>query len=131
MEGILDFVSIVIIIFGILQIILFFKLWGMTNNISEMKNMMELFMRKDSQNTNNTKENKSSTCDISDNVEYDKEDFPMKSKFAKGDIVLYKTENIRLIVIGYLSPNIFKCQTVDGSKKTYCFKEDYLDKCEN
>ena len=28
-----EFVSIVIIVFGILQIILFFKLWWMTNNI--------------------------------------------------------------------------------------------------
>lgn len=38
METALNFVSIIIIIFGILQIILFFKLWGMTNDIREMKN---------------------------------------------------------------------------------------------
>nr|DAQ83203.1 MAG TPA: hypothetical protein [Caudoviricetes sp.] len=37
MEGMTLFVSIVIIVFGILQIILFFKLWGMTNNIKELK----------------------------------------------------------------------------------------------
>ena len=41
MEGILSFVSIVMIIFGILQIILFFKLWGMTNNISEIKELIK------------------------------------------------------------------------------------------
>lgn len=41
MEGILNFVSIIIIIFGILQIILFFKLWGMTNNISEIKELIK------------------------------------------------------------------------------------------
>lgn len=34
MEGIALFVSIVIIVFGVLQIILFFKLWGMTYNPS-------------------------------------------------------------------------------------------------
>lgn len=36
MEGIALFVSIVIIVFGVLQIILFFKLWGMTNNVAEL-----------------------------------------------------------------------------------------------
>ena len=37
MEGIALFVSIVIIVFGILQIILFFKLWGMTNDVKKIK----------------------------------------------------------------------------------------------
>lgn len=36
MESMLDFVSVIIIIFGILQIILFFKLWGMTNNVKHI-----------------------------------------------------------------------------------------------
>lgn len=43
METTLNIVSIIIIVFGILQIILFFKVWGMTNDVSEMRNMMELF----------------------------------------------------------------------------------------
>ena len=30
-------ISVVIIVFGVLQIILFFKLWGMTNDIREIK----------------------------------------------------------------------------------------------
>lgn len=38
MEGLLNLVSIIIIVFGILQIILFFKLWGMTNDIKDIKN---------------------------------------------------------------------------------------------
>lgn len=37
MEEITLFVSIVIIVFGILQIILFFKVWGMTNNVSKIE----------------------------------------------------------------------------------------------
>ena len=37
MEGITLFVSIVIIVFGILQIILFFKLWGMTNDVKKIR----------------------------------------------------------------------------------------------
>ena len=40
MEGIALFVSIVIIVFGVLQIILFFKLWGMTNNVAEIKRIL-------------------------------------------------------------------------------------------
>lgn len=39
------FLSIIAIIFGILQIILFFKLWSMTNNVKQMKNMFDLLMR--------------------------------------------------------------------------------------
>ncbi len=36
-----EFLSIIIIVFGILQIILFFKVWGMTNNVSELKKMYD------------------------------------------------------------------------------------------
>ncbi|CUQ24142.1 hypothetical protein [Bacteroides thetaiotaomicron] len=39
MEGILNFISIIFIVFGILQIILFFKMWGMTNDVKELKNL--------------------------------------------------------------------------------------------
>lgn len=38
MEGMFSFVGIIVIVFGILQIILFFKLWGMTNDIRIIKN---------------------------------------------------------------------------------------------
>ncbi len=37
MEEITSFILIVIIVFGILQIILFFKLWGMTNNVKKIR----------------------------------------------------------------------------------------------
>lgn len=36
------FVSIVIIVFGILQIILFFKLWGMTNDVKKIKSSLPI-----------------------------------------------------------------------------------------
>lgn len=39
METTLNIVSIIIIVFGILQIILFFKLWGMTNDVKELKKL--------------------------------------------------------------------------------------------
>lgn len=53
MEDILVFVSIVAVVFGILQIILFFKLWGMTNDVKEMKNMLDMMLRKDFQQKKN------------------------------------------------------------------------------
>lgn len=42
MEGMTLFVSIVIIVFGILQIILFFKLWGMTNDVKKIKSSLPI-----------------------------------------------------------------------------------------
>ena len=37
MEGMFSFVGIIIIVFGVLQIILFFKMWGMTNDVKIIK----------------------------------------------------------------------------------------------
>ena len=34
----IDFLTIVLLVFGVLQIILFFKVLGMTNDIREMRN---------------------------------------------------------------------------------------------
>lgn len=36
MDGLFMFLSIIMIVFGFLQIILFFKLWGMTNNVKKL-----------------------------------------------------------------------------------------------
>lgn len=36
----LTFVSIIVIVFGILQIILFFKVWAMTNNVKKIANKL-------------------------------------------------------------------------------------------
>lgn len=40
MEGILNFALVVVVIFGILQIVLFFKIWEMTNNVKEIVQKM-------------------------------------------------------------------------------------------
>ncbi len=37
----LNFLSIVLIVFAILQIVLFFKIWGMTNNVSRITKLQE------------------------------------------------------------------------------------------
>lgn len=38
MESMLTLTGIIMIVFGILQIILFFKIWGMTNDVNAIKN---------------------------------------------------------------------------------------------
>lgn len=40
MEGILNFALVIVVIFGILQIVLFFKIWGMTNDVKEIVQKM-------------------------------------------------------------------------------------------
>lgn len=40
MEGILNLASVIVVIFGILQIILFFKIWEMTGNVKEIVQKM-------------------------------------------------------------------------------------------
>lgn len=40
MEGMFSFVGIIIIVFGILQIILFFKMWGMTNDVDNINSKL-------------------------------------------------------------------------------------------
>lgn len=41
MDGILFFTTVVVLVFGVLQILLFFKLWRMTNDVRRMKDIME------------------------------------------------------------------------------------------
>lgn len=45
----IDFLTIILLVFGVLQIILFFKIWGMTNNINKIKEELELRPKMDGQ----------------------------------------------------------------------------------
>ena len=40
MNGLMTFLSIIMIVFGILQIILFFKMWKMTNSVESIKSII-------------------------------------------------------------------------------------------
>lgn len=37
----IDLLTIILLVFGVLQIILFFKIWGMTNNVNKIKEKLE------------------------------------------------------------------------------------------
>ena len=37
----IDFLTTILLVFGVLQIILFFKMWGMTNDVAKIKELLE------------------------------------------------------------------------------------------
>lgn len=41
METFTSVLFVIILVFGVLQIILFFKIWGMTNNVAAIRRIME------------------------------------------------------------------------------------------
>lgn len=41
----IEFVSIIVIVFGILQIVLFFKVWGMTNDVNKIATQLGCLKR--------------------------------------------------------------------------------------
>lgn len=38
----IDFLTIILLVFGVLQIILFFKMWGMTNDVDKIREKLEV-----------------------------------------------------------------------------------------
>nr|DAL72486.1 MAG TPA: hypothetical protein [Caudoviricetes sp.] len=71
--------AIIFIVFGVLQIILFFKIWGMTNDVRNIKEMYESEREAHYRNLNrtnpNTKNQEESDLSI--------------SKFSVGDLVVH------------------------------------------
>lgn len=55
---VINILSIILLVFGVLQIILFFKLWGMTNDISRMRSIMEEHLNNIDNNSIELKDNK-------------------------------------------------------------------------
>lgn len=91
MESTLNFASIIIIVFGILQIILFFKLWGMTNDIKEIKNKYI---------------GKAPELTISPSP---------KIAFNIGDIVTYTKTGDKFKIDKIASEDTYNCSSEDGS----------------
>ncbi len=99
--------SIILLVFGILQVILFFKIWGMTNDIAEMnarfkaicpteeeKKINALIEKQNSANNTNTEAiNNTEELNIGDNVIYE----PMNRKMIIKEI----TKEGLLVCISY------------------------------
>lgn len=94
-----DFIALVLIVFGILQIILFFKIWGMTNNVKEMRDYF--LSGKDA-------------MEMEDEESKAEEESRKKERekylVCIGDIIVH--EGIRYEVVEHLSQEMCKCRDV-------------------
>lgn len=79
-ETTLNIISIIFIVFGVLQIILFFKIWGMTNDVKAMKKDM-------------FNENAFSSMDD-------------MAQYIRKNIVLGNTENVKRILLQNFMDNV-------------------------
>ena len=93
MEGIMFLVSIIIIVYGILQIILFFKIWGMTSDVREIKNMLESNIRQ-----------KYAAFNHSTNTDH---------SFPLGEVVTYKKTQEKFIIKRKITEDLFECSALD------------------
>lgn len=111
MESILMFVSVVMIVFGILQIILFFKLWGMTNDIGEIKRMIDLKIKQEYQERRlSSKQN-------------DKLDSDVRIE----DLVVELKNERQLKVVSITDEDKFECMTPGGISPVGLFSRDEIE----
>ena len=118
MEGFLVIVYIIMLVWGILNIILFFKVWGMTNDIRQIKDIIY--------NNSSTDKNNSGVT-VSDNQEkvLNNDDNPIE--LVPGDKVVNKYTNETVIISQVLSKDFVECESETG-KKLGKFNKEYFTK---
>lgn len=89
MEGLMTFTGIVMIAFGILQIILFFKVWGMTNNV---KRLTDKFCNGSHENHNLENSIESPSFSTADNTSDD------DAEIFIGDTVIRREDGREMVV---------------------------------
>lgn len=118
METTLNIASIIIIVFGILQIILFFKIWGMTNDVSEMKSIMKGSFKNQNRQ------------DYERNPESNKE-HPSNSKFESDikidDLVIELKSERQLKVTDITSDGRYKCRIAGGVSSAGIFDRSEIE----
>ena len=115
-----EFFSIIVLLvgiaFGILQIILFFKIWGMCNNVAEMKDRLVRAYPTEEEKKSIALYGKLHTP----NTELKEENVVSSEDFKVGDGVIYEPMNRRMII-----------KTIDGNGLLRCVsyqpngKEEY------
>lgn len=88
MEEFMMFFSVILIIFGVLQIILFFKIWGMTNNVKELKDLYATRSKELSSSIN-------ALTSIMKDLSYHKDNEPAKEKKESIRTEIVETCNIK------------------------------------
>ncbi|RHR60914.1 hypothetical protein DWW79_12475 [Alistipes sp. AF17-16] len=108
MDGLMTFFGIVMIVFGILQIILFFKVWGMTNDVRKL-----------------TKHFASPDPNA---------DLPLIAggKFTKGQLVVCKSDGKQVKVVSEDEKGVIKCSRSGNimylKPEDICTWTEWLDK---
>ena len=112
--------SIVLIIFGILQLVLFFKIWKMTDDVSQIKDLLERSNRtkKHIQKINNQKEVEKTK--IQSECNGIAETIP-SSAIASGDINLYEW------VVEIESKKEFQVMEIYENGSMLCVNAEYPD----
>lgn len=98
-ESFIVIVSIVLLISALLQIILFFKIWGMTNDVKDIKSRIDKVLP--------TEEEKKAELFIQ-KVQGDNNP-PLESSFNVGDIVIYEPMNRIMSVKAILPDGRIEC----------------------
>ena len=94
-----QFLYFIVIVWGILNIILFFKIWGMTNDVKAIK---DRFLYGNSQ------------------INVD------SHKFKKGDFVIYKDTKETLVIIDTYKDSTYSCLNPKTGKTVGIISEDKL-----
>ena len=109
--------SLICVIFGTLNIILFFKIWGMTNNIFSMKetlSQIEMYIRpKEETEVLISDEKEELKVDVPDNNRKER----VSGEFRQDDRVLYPVVNRVMVVEEVLSNGKIRCFQIDKTGK--------------
>ena len=110
MEEFLVIIYIIMLIWGILNIILFFKIWGMTNDIREIKE----FFCKTTPQTKSTIDYRINQSSINNDP---------NSKFKLNDIVESPKYNGNLRIFDYMGDGVYNCKDAETGEKVGFFNE--------
>lgn len=101
----IDFLIIILLIFGVLQII-FFKVWGMTNDVRKIKNILELNIKQQDTLNYSTK---------------------LAPSFSLGEVVTYKKTQEKFIIKRKITEDLFECSSLD-TNTSYTLNRNELQK---
>lgn len=103
------FIALVTIVGAILQIILFFKIWGMTNNVSKI---LDIMRKQNTSNIVSSKQQQSSQLQPVLSPSTKEETTVEEIKYSVGDRVLYHSKE--LIIVGDNGDGTYVCTDTDG-----------------
>ncbi len=102
----IELLSIVMLVFGILQVILFFKIWGMTNDVNEIKLVFKDYVK--SKNANQS-------------------ELASKSEIKVGDLVVELKNERQLKVKNITESGKFECSVAGSTIDAGTFSSDEIE----